>query len=287
MPSFLLLKRCLFPTVLVAAIACTVKEKKTELAQPPFEPIPPEVVSSIQKEFPNAMPYAVAIDSLLARISRVGIIPENILWGQSTCVDDITNTKDKLIHPEIKGPFTFGGLGGLPFTGITGIEAFAHHVPENGTAVLFLGPHIGYHATEGWGKILRHGQVHTSTCCGALVAALQKLQKGEIKETSPDEDDYQEQFIEQQALHHRDEILKAPVPLLALTRVIMDEAQLKMSAYAGKVKERDFAYAVVIVGVIINTDYEYDDYLWIEHISIRDIKKNVWIEGYDMSNPSK
>lgn len=225
------------------------------------------------------MPYAVAIDSLLQKLSRRGISPDQILWGQSTCVDDITNTKNKLVHPEIKGPFAFGGLSGLPFTGITGVNAFAHHVPEEGTALLFFGPHIGYRSGEGWGKILRHGQHHSSTCCGALYAALTRLQKNEIKIGNPSSDDYQEQVIEQLALSHQDEILKSDEPLVTLTRVVANEAEQKMTQYAKSVHERHFAYAVVVVGVIINTDYQFDDYLWIDHISIKDIKKDVWIEG--------
>jgi hypothetical protein len=242
------------------------------------ERVPDELSTTIEKEFPGALPYSVAIDSLLDHLSRKGITADQILWGQSTCVDDITNTKDKLIHPEIKGPFTFGGLGGLPFTGITGVDAFAHHVPEEGTALLFVGPHIGY-STEGWGKILRHGQHHSSTCCGALVAALNKLQKNEIKADSISEADYQEQVIEQLALRHKDEILAAKDPLVVLTKAVVKEAQQKMIEYARKVRERHFAYAVVVVGVIVNTDYQYDDYLWVESVSIKDIKKDVWIEN--------
>jgi hypothetical protein len=242
------------------------------------EQIPREVTEAIEKEFPGAMPYSVATDSLLQHLLRVGIETNQILWGQSTCVDDIINTKDKSVHPEIKGPFTFGGLGGLPFTGITGVDAFAHHVPENGTALLFVGPHIGYKAGEGWGKILRHGQHHSSSCCGALYAALNKLQKNEIKTESPTEDDYQEQIIEQLALVHQKEILEAKEPLVALTKVVAKEAERKMTAYAQSVHERHFAYAVIVVGVIINTDYQFDDYLWIDHISIKDIRKDTWIE---------
>ena len=242
------------------------------------EQIPYKVKQEIEKEFPGALPYAIAIDSLLSQLSRVGIAADQILWGQSTCVDDITNTKEKMVHPEIKGPFTFGGLGGLPFTGITGVEAFAHHVPEEGTAVLFVGPHIGYREGEGWGKILRHGQTHSSSCCGALYAALNKLQKNEIKADRLSESDYQEQIIEQLALHHSQEILTAKEPLVALTKVVFNEAQRKMTEYAQQVHERHFAYAVVVVGVIINSDYQYDDYLWIEHVSIKDIKRDVWIK---------
>jgi hypothetical protein len=261
-------------------ISCSSKVEKAEVQVMPaaHEQVPKEVTEAIQKEFPGAMPYSVAIDSLLERLLRVGIGADQILWGQSTCVDDITNTKDKYVHPEIKGPFTFGGLGGLPFTGVTGVDAFAHHVPEDGTALLFVGPHIGYRAEEGWGKILRHGQHHSSTCCGALYAALDKLQKNEIKKGSPTEDDYQEQILEQLALRNQDEIMSAKEPLVALTKVATKEAERKMTVYAQRVHERHFAYAVVVVGVIINTDYQFDDYVWINRISIKNIKNDTWIE---------
>jgi hypothetical protein len=243
-----------------------------------FEMSPKVITRAIEKEFPGALPYKEGIDSLIEHLARFGIPTTSILWGQSTCVDDITNTKNKLI-PETKGPFNFGGLAGLPFTGITGLDAFSHHVPEDGTAILFIGPHIGYHEKEGWGKILRHDQHHTSSCCGALSAALSKLQKGELKPQVPSGEDYQEGMIEQLAYAHRDEILASPEPLIALTHVTYHEAVKLMSAYASKVRERHFKYAVVVGGIIINTDYRFPDYVWIEKISVLDVKKNIWLEG--------
>src|SRR6187431_786584 len=87
-------------------ISCCSRVEKpdVQLDEGAHEPIPQGVAEAIKKEFPGAMPYSVAIDSLLERLLQVGIAPEQILWGQSTCVDDITNTKDKYVHPEIKGP---------------------------------------------------------------------------------------------------------------------------------------------------------------------------------------
>jgi hypothetical protein len=277
-------RTCVFALLV---IGCTKVEKPADQAktadsvvhasQAVHAQIPHEVTEAIEKEFPGARPYHIAVDTLLHQLLRTGIRPEEILWGQSTCVDDITNTKDKSAHPEVKGPFTFGGLGGLPFTGITGVNAFAHHVPEEGTAMLFVGPHIGYNAGEGWGKILRHGQHHPSSCCGALYAALEKLQKNEIKKGQPSEDDYQEQIIEQLALGRQKEILAAKQPIVALTKFISKEAERRMTKYVHSVHERHFKFAVVIVGVIINTDYQFDDYLWIDHVAIKDIAKDTWI----------
>jgi hypothetical protein len=243
-----------------------------------MERVPVSVAKKIAQEFPGALPYASAIDTILADLARIGIQPQQILLGRSICVDDITNTKDKFVHPEIKGPFTLGGLGGLPFSGETGLEAFAHHIPEDGTAFLLIGPHIGYRSDEGWGKILRHDQNHSSSCCGALSAALDKLKKNELKASNPSDEDYQEQSIEQLALQHKDEILGSKEPLIALTRIVVEESKARMTQYAHKVKVHDFAYAVVVIGAIINTDYQYDDYLWIDHIAIKDIKNDKWLK---------
>ena len=242
------------------------------------EPLPAEIKKSIEKNFPGAKPYSAAIDSLLRVLSPHGIRPNEILWGQSTCVDDITNTKNKMIHPEIKGPFSMGGLAGIPFTGVTGVTAFSHHVPEHGTALIFVAPHIGITAGGNLGQIVRHGQHHASSCCGALVGALEKLKAGELKTAKPSEDDYQENTIEQLALLHKDEILNAKEPLVSLTKCVLDESEARVTRYVKQAKERHFKFAVVVVGVIINTDFQHEDYLWIGKVAVKDIEKNVWIK---------
>jgi hypothetical protein len=258
-----------------------VKEKK---ASEPSLKLPSELeIQAIKSKYPRAVPYKQGIDSLINHLKQFGIQPNLMLWGQATCVDDITNTKDKLL-PDILGPFNFGGLAGLAFTGITGLNAFVHHVPEHGSAVLFICPHIGYNQQEGWGKILRHDQEHASSCCGALSAALQNLQKNLISSRPPNKDDYQEGIIEQLALAHRKEILSSPEPLIHLTALISHEANRQMQEYTSKVKERHFKYAVVVSGFIINTDYMFTDYLSIEKVSILDIYRNEWIEGGKMTD---
>jgi len=255
------------------------KTKETNQVETPLtQPLPDAEVQAILKQFPGAVPYREGSDSLLSKLKAFGIPTSSLLWGQSTCMDDIISTKNKLA-PGIKGPFNFGGLAGLPFTGVAGLDAFAHHVPEDGAAVLFVGPHIGYNGSEGWGKILRHDQHHPSACCGALAAALAKLRKGELKPMAPGKDDYQEQTLEQLAYTHRDKILASTEPLVTLTQLTYEDAIKTLSDYASKVRERHFKYAVVVGAIIINTDYMYNDYVWIENVSILDIQKNVWVLG--------
>src|SRR4051794_7545335 len=85
--------------------AVTPKKPETDLLNTP----PANIVQAIKNKFPNAVPYKEGVDSLVNHLKKFGIQADRILWGQSTCVDDITNTKNKLVS-EIKGPFNFGGL---------------------------------------------------------------------------------------------------------------------------------------------------------------------------------
>ena len=36
-----------------------------------------------------------------------------------------------------------GGLGGLPFVGKTGFNAYAQHVPKEGNLFILFAPHVG------------------------------------------------------------------------------------------------------------------------------------------------
>src|SRR6478752_879279 len=116
-----------------------------------FLPKPPKnIVDSILVAFPKAVPVHTSSDSLLKHLKTTyGILPNQILLGASTCVDDIIYTKNFHTHPEIKGPFHLGGLAGLPFTGISGLEAFAHHIPNSGTMLLLIEPHVGISEKSG------------------------------------------------------------------------------------------------------------------------------------------
>ncbi len=234
--------------------------------------------SEIVKLFPGAVTFDRYADSLLFFLYAVHKIqPQKILLGQSTCVDDVLNTKSPFDEQLIKGPFNFGGLGGLPFTGISGMNAYSHHVPDSGAALLLVGPHIGYSEKNGWGWLHREGQAETSTCCGALVGALNKLQKpGEIVRKAPSEPDYQEQVIEQLALRHKSEILESKVPLVSLTKLVHEEVAKVMSTLPRE--DAHYRYIILITAVIINTDHSYPDYIWVDQMSIFDLETDTYLK---------
>jgi len=168
---------------------------------------PKQTEAILMKAFPDATPGPVFSDSIVSYISsKYNVPPDKMLLGASMCVDDIIYTKNFRLNPKVKGPFNLGGLAGLPFTGKSGLGAFAHHIPDGGTMLLLIAPHIGYSEIKGWGHVLRHEQHDASTCCGALMGTLGQLQKGtllrEIKE-----DDYQGGKIAQLALDHPYDLL--------------------------------------------------------------------------------
>ena len=50
-------------------------------------------------------------------------------WSSDVCSSDLT------FFNVLFGPFIMGGLGGIPFSGQTGMTAFAHHIPDGGSAL--------------------------------------------------------------------------------------------------------------------------------------------------------
>src|SRR6185369_1529378 len=164
--------------IVVFVLSCNTHEKKIATVAPVILPnVSIETEAIFKKAFPGMMVAHDLADSVIHHLNTKFNIPSNkMLLGVSTCVDDIIFTKNFHLHPEIKGPFHLGGLGGLPFTGISGLEAFAHHVPDSGTMLLLIEPHIGYSQKRGWGYVLRYEQHESTTCCGALMGTLGKLQ---------------------------------------------------------------------------------------------------------------
>lgn len=270
---------------MILAFSCTPGEKKndTGLLVPvysiPLPDAPKEIVDSIHAEFPGASPTHTYADSILNHIStRYGVTTDQILRGASTCVDDIIYTKNFQTHREIKGPFNLGGLGGLPFSGITGLSAFAHHIPDHGTMVLVIAPHIGYSKEKGWGYVLRPGQHESSTCCGALMGTLQKLEKGVLKLTEPNVLDYQGIIINNLVLQHEKEITGHHNPIATLTKFIFKEAEKQIFDQVKSVEIEHINYIVIMDGVLINTDYEYTDYLWLNHFEVYDVRNKIFLE---------
>ena len=252
---------------LVISFSCNNPQAKTSQ----YSSIKVSTDQAIKKSFPGAVPFEDYADSLLFFLYTVHNIPqEKILLAQSSCVDDVITTKDDISNNHVNGPFNLGGLGGLPFTGITGLNAFAHHVPTGGAALIFVGPHIGYSEKAGWGKIERDGQDEPSSCCGALSKALLDLMENKINKHEPKQEDYQEDVIEQFALEHKDEILTSKAPLITFTHLIAKESARQISNMP--MGNAHFKHLIIINGIIINTDKNHPDYIFVDKMSVFDLE---------------
>ena len=92
----------------------------------------------VKSHFPNAMD---AKDTSIHYLGKMQIEHKidisKVLMATSVCSDDI-NIPSTTFFNVLFGPFIMGGLGGLPFVGQTGMTAFAHHIPDEGSAFIFM-----------------------------------------------------------------------------------------------------------------------------------------------------
>lgn len=65
----------------------------------------------------------------------------------------------------------FGGLGGIPFAGKTGFNAYASHVPDDGHLLVLFAPHVGIDKLGKLGYVERKGQKNKTPTCGAASGA--------------------------------------------------------------------------------------------------------------------
>jgi hypothetical protein len=177
----------------------------------------------VRKWYPRARTSVDTVNRLLDTIDRVlGLKPHQLMHADSLCCDDVNAIQYPPRALEMLGPFHLGGLDGYPFAGITGMNAFAHHVPEDGAVIIFYAPHIGVTKQGALGEISRIGQGAPSACCGAAKGALEKLKRNEIIVGNISSLDFQMNTIEQIFLSHKQRILRADHPLFEATEVMYE-----------------------------------------------------------------
>ena len=178
----------------------------------------------------------------------------------SVCSDDI-NIPSTTFFNVLFGPFVMGGLGGIPFSGETGMTAFAHHIPDNGSAFIFYGPHIGVTLEGELGRMYRPRMESPGNSCGALMLALDRFKQNPAYTPVVRDDDYQQMTLEKSLLPKRDEIVNDENPAKKITEETYEVINKKIHAYVETCKGEFHTTRVVLLGgIIINTDYGLDDY---------------------------
>ena len=219
-----------------------------------------EKLKIIRQWYPNAVTTIDSVNRLIDFIEEhLDLEPEQVMLADSVCSDDVNSIQYPARTKELLGPFKMGGLDGFPFTGLTGMGAFASHVPDNGAVFIYYGPHIGITKTGTIGEIHRFGQHKNSGCCGAAKGALAKLMNDQIVEGNVTNLDYQMNTLEQILLKQKERILSAPTPLFEATEVIYEAIDARICELVSKTSY-NCKYVILMGAVLINSDTDMGSY---------------------------
>ena len=231
----------------------------------------------LQKRFSKIVKkhYPTALDTRDTSIKYLGLLQNGhtidiskMLMATSLCSDDI-NIPSTTFFNVVLGPFFLGGLGGLPFAGITGLTAFAHHVPDGGSAFIFYGPHIGVTLDDELGKMYRPRREKPGASCGALMLALQRFKENPKYKPEIVESDYQQMRLEESLLPKREEIVADKYPERAITEAAFWKIDELIHTYLHATKgEFKVEKIALLGGIIINTDYGVDDYFDLRNFEV-------------------
>lgn len=234
-----------------------------------------EKLELVRKFYPNALTTIDVLNKMIDFIEdELNIPPSMVMLADSICSDDVNSIQYPVrATQEFLGPFKMGGLDGFPFTGLTGMGAFASHVPDDGAVLIYYGPHIGISKESKIGEILRHGQHNASGCCGAAKGALKKLSEGVIVEGNVTDMDYQMNTIEQIILKQKDRILSAETPIYEATEVIyeaIDQRILELVAAT----TYNCKYVILMGGVMINSDSDVGSFSSTKRFDVINLQDN-------------
>lgn len=219
------------------------------------------MAASVDLHFPNSIPGSALTSRVNSVLKSINVTPENSILGTSICSDEI-NSEDGDMADQFKTyygqVFSMGGIGGAPFVGKTGFNAFAHHVPDGGNVLILYGPHIGVSSSGELGKYHRCGQKRESCACGALTAALDQIQRGQHGLEYFDCHDVQQSWLRDKLAPYQEEILAAPNSSAALAR----RAYHIITESIDQVVNTDFGSGKLILlgGIQINMFEPHDDH---------------------------
>jgi hypothetical protein len=229
-----------------------------------------DYVKRIRRIYPRAVPVEQAVTQIIGTIQQqIGIPADRVMFADSICSDDLNSIEYPENARRMLGPFKLGGLNGFPFTGLTGMGAFASHVPSRGAVLVFYGPHIGVSTDGTPGKVLRPGQDGDTSCCGAAQKALDHLRAGTIVPGEYNALDYQMNTIEQIFLSQSTRILRAKRPLVEATQVMYEAIGERIDLLAGRTKYA-CRYKILAGGILINTGPELGAYVQVQRLECWD-----------------
>lgn len=224
---------------------------------------------ALKKHFPEAQTVQSLESTILNELKKNDLKASEMIWGTSICSDEVTNIFHHLNeHFAGPGPFRFGGISGLPFTGKTGFRAFASHIPDGGNAFILFGPHIGVSSEGAVGEILREGHESRSTCCGSLIVGLNAVRSGSVPAT-PQRDDYQQSQVSQLLIEKHGQILNSEEPVKEVTELAYKQIKRELTDIISSCSDAlGNAKVLLMGGIVINTDCNEEDYFEVRDVLV-------------------
>lgn len=229
------------------------------------------MLNIIKKHFPKACTWPEVTSEYLGKISNEYHIPlEKVLYASCICPDEL-NYRATNFDNSFAQAFCLGGLGGIPYTGKTGMAAYASHVPTDGASFIFFGPHVGIHSDGTIGIIHREHQYTPTYSCGALLSVLERMRKDIAFDWSTNNfEDLQARVIEKLLHSHKDRIFSSNQHVLEAVKIIYDVSSCLLRQFVMESKHVfPCRHVFLLGGTIINTDFGLENYIEIqsfEHI---------------------
>lgn len=234
-----------------------------------------EKLEIIRKWYPQAITTIDSVNKIIDFVeTELDLEPNQIMLADSVCSDDVNSIQYPARTQEFLGPFKMGGLDGFPFTGLTGMGAFASHVPDEGAVFIYYGPHIGITKDGTIGEIHRLGQSKNTGCCGAAKGALGKLLNNQITEGNITELDYQMNTIEQILFRQKDRVTGAKTPLFEATEVIYESIDSRINELVEKTRF-NCKYVILVGAILINSDSDMGSFTEVKRFDVIDLETNI------------
>lgn len=233
-----------------------------------------EKLAIIRQYYHDAITTIDGVNRLIDFVEEtLDLEPGQVMLADSICSDDVNSIQYPARAHEFLGPFKMGGLDGFPFTGLTGMGAFASHVPDDGAVFVYYGPHVGVSKNGAFGEIHRFGQSKNSGCCGAAKGALNKLLNGQVTAGNVTDIDYQMNTIEQILLKEKDRVLSAAIPLKEATEVIYEAIDRRIEELVAAT-QYNCRYVILMGAILINSDSDMGSFNCARKFDVINLKTN-------------
>jgi len=196
-----------------------------------------------------------------------GFNQRNTILATSFCPDEINNGFTDQLVKRYGEVYPIGGLAGVPFSGVSGLDALLSHVPDkvDGKVLIIFAPHIGISDDGVIGKIKRPGQKGETSACGAAVGAYKYLSSKDsisqsVREAVADRKitdimDGQEEYIINELDARLQGVDRAIDPTAFITYQVFDICRELLEAELEVLNKKSWKYTkeiVVVGGIMIN-----------------------------------